>query len=628
MVKMLYFKRCLYYSAENEETSRFNWMDWTPMLNDTFFYSEFQLKKMCPKPWRYKTTKELKTLPISGKYKYYYGGGYVADLGYNLKTAEGVLEKLENNQWIDPFTAAVLTEFTVFEPSTQLFSIVKLLYERLPTGGLNVVSSFQTIPVYFRKTGASNIVDIFQPLFMLVVLLLFILEVVRLFLHKCSYLKDYWNWFTLCQCFGSMAIVVIFFCKQKFASEYVQKVHDNPYETTSCDYLILWTDVEMYTISFVIFVTTIKCLRLFRFVPQICQMTATLKASAKFLCSHVSSFVVVILAFTELASTIFGSVIPTYATFIGTVSTLLQQLVGGRFYFTSVRSVDPILGPMFTFSYISISTFILVNMFVAILNESYSVVRAEHTTQTFADAELGEFFITVLNNMRKESAAKLWRYIKSLTCSRTGKYDFKCKSTRLSPTPASKSRKPSACISRISLFKSQTGSYNFDMIDQGDGYCYQVIPQEVLFSQDLSDSITGISYKPITKIDVIPNGKTLNGTKPKCRKNKKNAHEQMNGGPRLASFDSDSSLDLGSIGDLDFNPEDRMKKDDPHIHVEFDLMKRSLLDIRQDLISMSTVTLTTNNDSAYDNSSQYWEELSDQDNHDEANIIYHNGRTR
>lgn len=598
-IQVLYSRRCFHYSADTEETSKYNWMDWTPILNSTSFYSEFKMNNICPKPWRYKTARELKTLPIKGKYKYYYGGGYVADLGYNLKTAEKVLEKLDNNNWIDSLTVAVLTEFTVFEPDSQLFSIVKLLYERLPTGGLNIVPSIETIPIYFRKSGSSNIADLLQPIFMLVVLLLFILEVVRLFLQKCSYLKVFWNWLTLFQCFGSVAIVVIFFCKQKYASEYVKNVHNNPYKTTSCDYLILWTDVEMYIISFVIFVTTIKCLRLFRFVPQICQMTGTLRASAKFLFSHIWSFTVVMLAFSELASTVFGSVIPSYATFIGTISTLLQQLVGGRFYFTSVRSVDPVLGPIFLFSYVFISSFILVNMFIAILCEFYANVRQDHLTKKYEDAELGEFLLTVLKNTRRESIAKLWRYFKSLTWGRTGKYNLKDKPTTFN----SKLRTFFINVPSVNLSKSQTkGSYTFNVINQSNGYCYQVIPQEVVFSQP--DNIKGISYKPLIVNDVLSNG--LKVKIPKLNRHKHH-HSHMNGGPMLATFDSDSSLDTlgtGSIVDLDFKPEQHMK------NVEnIDFVKRSLLDIREDLISMSTVTLTTNNESVYDNDSR--EDLSD-----------------
>lgn len=589
------------------------------MSNVSIFQSGFQLRDLCPIPWRYKTARELQTLPISGKFKYYYGGGYVADLGYNLKTAKDVISKLENNSWLDSLTAAVLTEFTVFEPSSQLFSVVKLLYERLPTGGVNIVPSFQTIPVYFRNTG-SNIANICQPLFMLVVLLLFNLELVRLFFQKCSYLKDFWNWLTLCQCFGSMAIVVIFFCKQKFASAYVKKVHENPYQTTSCDLLILWTDIEMYSISFVMFVTTVKCLRLFRFVPEICQMTNTLRASAKFLCSHISSFVIVILAFTQLASTVFGSVIPTYATFVGTVSSLLQQLVGGRFYFTSVRSVDPVLGPIFTFSYIFISTVVLVNMFVAILNETYASIRYEHANKNFDDAELGEFLISMLKQLNKDSRAKLWKNIKSLTFGRKGKYDVQSKAEQ-----SNQSKKPSKSkkfgLPRMKLFKSQSGSYDFRTIDRGDGYRYQVIPQEILLVPEYSDNIIGISYKPFKMHDVIQyDCETTKNNKacPRlaCEKNNNNF---LSVGPTLATFDSERSLNLGSTMDVNYKTENRLKR----VGCEIDYVKKSFEDIRGDLMSLSTLTLTSNNDSAYGNGSPYWDDFSDPESDHSIKYIYH-----
>ena len=62
------------------------------------------------------------------------GGGYVAELGYNSLSAINVIKVLEENRWIDNQTAAVFVEFTVFEPSSSLFSAIKLLFERSPIG--------------------------------------------------------------------------------------------------------------------------------------------------------------------------------------------------------------------------------------------------------------------------------------------------------------------------------------------------------------------------------------------------------------------------------------------------------------------------------------------------------------
>ena len=57
----------------------------------------------------------------------YSGGGFIADLGYDLETAQLVLEGLQYNNWIDRRTRALFVEFMLYEPTTNLFAFVRLV---------------------------------------------------------------------------------------------------------------------------------------------------------------------------------------------------------------------------------------------------------------------------------------------------------------------------------------------------------------------------------------------------------------------------------------------------------------------------------------------------------------------
>lgn len=611
LIEILHFKRCIsFYSANKEQTSKYNLIGWVPILNASSFHSVFELEKVCPKPWRYHKASELSVLPFGGGAAVYYGGGFVADLGYNLETAQKVLANLDENRWIDNLTVAVLVEFTVFEPRSQLFSSVRLLCERLPTGGLNLITKVHTIPVYFRKAGSSNVSQIFLPLFMIVVILLFVVELVRICKGRLNYFQEVWSWFSLFQCFGSMATVVIFFFKQKYTTAYVKRIQQNPYETTSSDILILWSDVETYVLSFVIFVTTVKCLRLIRFNRHVCQMTSTLKLSGKFLSSYMVSFVLLILAFTEIASTCFGSVFLTYSTFIRTVGTLLQQLIGGRLYFTAIRSIDPILGPIYSFSYVFVANVFLINMFIAILNECYSTVRCS-SAEDFADAELGDLLITTLRVLKDQTIIKAKMMVKNLLPRKRGAYEF--------------SEKKSTVNLRRKLVKFKRefhdkklrggqGYYNFKVIEDRSGYCFQVIPTEVIQDCDYSD-ILGISYRPLSHYD-------MQGERKEWKKMSVTEALQITSQtptPRLPSFDSDSSV---SKVHKDIPCIPIAQKEDPNIsesdyedeNTQLQNIKDSLLDIKSCLMSLPSFSSSTN-DSAYENSSElYWEPFSDSEN--------------
>jgi len=80
----------------------------------------------------------------------------------------------------------------------------------------------------------------------------------------------------------------------------------------------------------------------------------------------------------------------SYHSLVEALVTLIQKFLGGDLHFYDLQSSNRILGPIFVFGYMLSMGFILINMFVAILNESYESVK-ELSGGKFADAELGTF---------------------------------------------------------------------------------------------------------------------------------------------------------------------------------------------------------------------------------------------
>lgn len=54
----------------------------------------FELERLCFKFWRYKIFWDLKIFLYEGFYRIYDGGGYVVDLGYNIRFVLGVVKEL------------------------------------------------------------------------------------------------------------------------------------------------------------------------------------------------------------------------------------------------------------------------------------------------------------------------------------------------------------------------------------------------------------------------------------------------------------------------------------------------------------------------------------------------------
>lgn len=385
-------KRCLpYYSSQSEESTAYNLRDWTPIANVTEFKASFKLDDLCPKPWRYRTAKTLETLSFQGFYANYDGGGYVADLGYNAESALGVIDDLETNRWIDERTFAVFIEFTVYEPSSTLFSAGKYLYERFPTGGTKTTGTIDTLMIYYPSDPSFRSLYLAcQLLLIFLIFGLFVMEMVKLYFQGCRYFTHFWNLVDIVQISSAAAAMISYFFKARYTSDFVLRVRRNPFDTSSSDYIVQWCNLEIWLLSFVVFLVTIKMLRLLKFNDHICHFTHTVKSAVRHLVSYSLVFTATLVAYTQLGTLLFGSNVSSYSNMAQSLRMLLERLLGNNMYTKELKAVNDVMGQLFTLAYSFSIGMILINMFLSILNSSYSEIRLMKQGR-FPDAELAQF---------------------------------------------------------------------------------------------------------------------------------------------------------------------------------------------------------------------------------------------
>lgn len=64
-------------------------------------------------------------LPIWGKFKLYWGAGYMISLGYNAEENLELIDRLSTQNWLDHRTAFVVLEFSLYHVNTRLFHTAK-----------------------------------------------------------------------------------------------------------------------------------------------------------------------------------------------------------------------------------------------------------------------------------------------------------------------------------------------------------------------------------------------------------------------------------------------------------------------------------------------------------------------
>ena len=344
----------------------------------------------------------------------YSGGGFVADLGYNTDDALRVIDNLEINDWIDNMTAAVFVELTIYQPASSLFSTVKFLFERFPSGGTNTITAVKTLTVYSPKDPTfRGFYETCHLLFMLLILICVGIEISKVYQQGCTYFKKPWSWLEMILLTSSFVSLAMFFLKESYTSEFIAKVQENPFQSWSMDSISLWSDLEVTLLAFVVFLVTMKLLRIIRFNPHIIQMRMTLAIASKHFLSFTFAFMTIITAYVSLTVLTFGRNVYEYRSFARSFSSILLMLIGAKAPFHELQEVSIIIGPFFVFAYMVTIVMIFLNMFLAIPNDAYTESR-EAGQKGLEDLELSKYIKVRTKKVARKTKVEVIKVLHAL----------------------------------------------------------------------------------------------------------------------------------------------------------------------------------------------------------------------
>lgn len=409
------FKRCLpSYSLSGEDDTPYSLPGWKeqPVANFTDTFTTSNLDRLCPRPWRYTDFKRIQTLPFYGTGILYGGGGFVADLGYNKSTANEVVDLLRERNWIDEYTAAVFLEFTVFNPSSALFSSVRYLYERLPSGAINTIMRTDTLTVYTPTNKTMYFFfQLCQFLLMVIILITIAFEIIRIIRQGVGYFKAIWSLVQWIEVISIVIAIAMFYLKEKYVGRLIERLQANPYETSSTDYIILWSDLETFVLSFVIFVVTIKLLRLIRFSKSVYQLHRTIFQSIKMLGSILQLFLVIMIALSSMATNAFGNVSHNFSSFVKSFTKLLHLLAGGKIFQKDTSFSESPLGLIFVIFYTFLNAFLLVNLLLSVIIDSFNASKSSTDPKVLENSKMSDFTKKYICNAFSSQKKKLSKLI-------------------------------------------------------------------------------------------------------------------------------------------------------------------------------------------------------------------------
>ena len=366
---------------------------------------------MCPKPWRYQTSEEIDNGPIKGTYNAYEGGGYVALMGYDVATAQGALKETFGYGWADRQTRAVILEFAVFNANTNLLSIATYVYEVIATGAAYTTKRVETIGLYTTESGAVMFYLICQFLFMAMVLYYSILMLFHLYQQHLGFFKSVWNMVDFLMIISSVASLAFYIIRSKTVLKSIKAIQNNPYDILHFHAALDWANWENAAIAFAIFMVTLKLLNLIRFNPYVIYLLSSFRHSVGYQLSFVGFFLIVFNAFVISGMRFFGGTVEEYSSYMQSVISQFEFLLGKAVPLDGLRNENPFLGPSFAFMYMLVMTVFLINMLVSVLNESYTdaKTRAEECAEELEMARfIGERFEEIVKGNKKGPEFKLY----------------------------------------------------------------------------------------------------------------------------------------------------------------------------------------------------------------------------
>jgi len=384
--------------------------------------------KMNGSAWTYKTEKELEGRGVWGQLTTYGGGGFTQLLGKNKAISKTIIADLKKNLWTDRGTRAVFVDFTVYNANINLFCVITLILEFPATGGCIPYHSFRTLKLIRYVTAMDYFVMACEALFVFFLLYYSIEEFIEIKKHRLSYFKSFWNVLDVVVILLGVVCIIFNVYRTIQVNNLLKDLLEKPNEFANFAVLGFWQNQYDNLVAIAVFICWIKVFKYISFNKTMTQLSSTLGKCAKDIAGFAVMFFIIFLAYAQWGYLIFGTQVKDFSTFESSIYTLFRIILGD-FNFKEIENANRILGPIFFITYVFFVFFVLINMFLAIINDTYAEVKSDLAQQK-SEFELTDYFKRGYEKMmnkisfKREKIVDIQKAIQTADANRDNKLDF------------------------------------------------------------------------------------------------------------------------------------------------------------------------------------------------------------
>lgn len=348
------------YTASNEDTASFGPKNGTA--------------------WVYTTGSQMNSSSYWGQVSKYGGGGYYQDLSRTKEESAVHLRFLKDQLWLDRGTRAVFVDFSVYNANINLFCITRLLVEFPATGSVLTSWHFQTVRLIRYVSSWDYFVGVCELAFCLFIFYYVVEEVLEIHIHRLHYFKSLWNCLDVLIVALSVVAIIMNVTRTVMVGNLPMGLLENHTAHPSFDPLANLQIQFNNMAAAIVFFSWVKLFKFINFNKTMNQLSSTMSRCAKDLVGFAIMFFIIFLAYAQLAYLVFGTQVNDFSTFQASIFTQFRIILGDSNY-SEIEEADPVLGPIYFATFFFFIFFILMNMFLAIINDTYSEVKADMSQQ-------------------------------------------------------------------------------------------------------------------------------------------------------------------------------------------------------------------------------------------------------
>ncbi|XP_025099186.1 LOW QUALITY PROTEIN: polycystic kidney disease protein 1-like 2 [Pomacea canaliculata] len=288
-------------------------------------------------------------------------------------------EELEENIWLDEQTRAVFVEFSLYNPDSNLFSYLRLSAEFPETGASFIGRELKTFHIY-QHLQANGLLHVYCRD------------------HHCSrcprlhhqdgnqdqqqkllYFSNSWQMLDLFIVLISYGAVAFYAIKTVRSNDSMAAWRDNPKQYVDFYQTAFWDNMYGYWLGAVVFLTTIRLLRILGYNRRLTMIAAVLANSGRDLFGFSLVFAVVFTAYLTAGYIVFASTLSEFRTPLDSAYALCQMLLGRNVLAAFSEDLE-MFAWIFFISYVILVFMILMTMFQAILCGTSTTVRTDIST--------------------------------------------------------------------------------------------------------------------------------------------------------------------------------------------------------------------------------------------------------